>query len=179
MIREEKKQLVNELQEKLKKVKAAFVADYKGLKVEQMTALRKSLRAVSVEFKVVKNTLARIAIKDAGAQSLKDYFEGTTAVAMSYADPVATAKILAQFAKDEPKFKLKAGLLGGKIMNLKEIMALSELPPRDVLLGKLAGVLSAVPRGLVGVLSGVPRKFVYTLAAIQAKKQQAEIADRG
>lgn len=173
MIREEKKQLVNELQEKLKKVKAAFVADYKGLKVEQMTALRKSLRAVSVEFKVVKNTLARIAIKDAGAQSLKDYFEGTTAVAMSYADPVATAKILAQFAKDEPKFKLKAGLLDGKIMNLKEITALSELPPREVLLGKLAAVLSAASRGLVGVLSGVPRKFVYTLAAIQAKKQQA------
>lgn len=172
MIREEKKQLVNELQEKLSNVKAVFVADYKGLKVEQITALRKSLRAASVEFKVVKNTLARIAIKDSGAQPLKDYFEGTTAVAMSYADPVATAKILAQFAKDEPQFKLKVGLLGGKIVNLKEITALSELPTRDVLLGKLVGVLSAVPRGFVGVLSGVPRKLVYTLAAIQAKKQQ-------
>ncbi len=171
MIREGKKQFVNELQEKLKKANAAFVADYKGLKVEQMTALRKSLRDASVEFKVVKNTLARIAIKDTGAQSLKDYFEGTTALAMSYRDPVATAKILAQFAKDEPKFKLKAGLLGGKIMNLNEINVLSELPPREVLLGKLAGVLAAVPRGLVGVLSGVPRKFVYTLAAIKNSKQ--------
>lgn len=170
MIRDEKKQLVSELQEKFKRAKAAFVADYKGLKVEQMTALRKSLRDASVELKVVKNTLAIIAVKDAGAEPLKDYFEGTTAVAMSYADPVAAAKILTQFAKDEPKLKLKVGLLGGKVMNLNEIKAFSELPPREMLLGKFVGMLNAVPTGLVGVLSGVPRKFVYTLAAIQTKK---------
>jgi len=112
LIRKEKKQLVSELQEKFKKAKAAFVADYKGLKVEQMTTLRKSLRDASAEFKVVKNTLAMIAVKDAGAEPLKDHFEGTTAVAMSYADPVAAAKILTQFAKDEPKLKLRVGLLG-------------------------------------------------------------------
>lgn len=170
MIRDEKKQLISELQDKFKKAKAAFVADYKGLKVEQMTTLRKSLRDASVELKVVKNTLARIAIKDAGAEPLKDYFEGTTAVAMSYADPVAAAKILTQFAKDEPKLQIKVGLLGGKIMNLNEIKVLSELPPREALLGKFVGVLNAAPTGLVGVLSGVPRQLVYTLAAIQAKK---------
>lgn len=171
LIRKEKKQLVGELHEKFKKAKAAFVADYKGLKVEQVTALRKSLRDASVELKVVKNTLARIALKDAGAEPLKDYFEGTTAVAMSYADPVAAAKILAQFAKDEPKLKLKVGFMGGKLMNLNEIKVLSDLPPREALLGKFVGMLNAVPTGLVGVLSGVPRKLVYTLAAIQAKKQ--------
>ncbi|OGP07087.1 MAG: 50S ribosomal protein L10, partial [Deltaproteobacteria bacterium GWA2_42_85] len=123
------------------------------------------------EFKVVKNTLAKIAIKEAGAESLKDYFDGTTAVAMSYADPVAAAKILTQFAKDEPNLKIRVGLLGGKLLNLNEIKALSELPSREVLLGKLVGMLRAVPTNLVGVLSGVPRQLVYTLVAIQAKKQ--------
>ena len=171
MIKEEKVKLVNELQDKFKKAKAAFVADYKGLKVEQMTTLRKSLRDASAEFKVVKNTLAMIAVKDAGAEPLKDHFEGTTAVAMSYADPVAAAKILTQFAKDEPKLKLRVGLLGGKVMNLNEIKALSELPPREILLGRFVGMLNAVPTGLVRVLSGVPRKFVYTLAAIKNSKQ--------
>ncbi|HAG51455.1 MAG: 50S ribosomal protein L10 [Deltaproteobacteria bacterium GWC2_42_51] len=171
MIKEEKVKLVNELQDKFKKAKAAFVTDYKGLKVGQVTTLRKSLRDASVEFKVVKNTLAKIAIKEAGAESLKDYFDGTTAVAMSYADPVAAAKILTQFAKDEPNLKIRVGLLGGKLLNLNEIKALSELPSREVLLGKLVGMLRAVPTNLVGVLSGVPRQLVYTLVAIQAKKQ--------
>lgn len=171
MQREEKNKLVSELHEKFKKAKAAFIADYKGLKVEQVTALRKSLRDSKVDFRVVKNTLAKIAIKDAGAEPLNDYFEGTTAVAMSYADPVAAAKVLTQFAKDEPKFRLKVGLLGGKIVNLNEIKALAELPSREILLAKFVGMLNAVPTNLVGVLSGVPRKFVYTLAALQAKKQ--------
>lgn len=171
MIKEEKKKLVSELEEKFKKAKAAFVADYKGLKVEKITALRKSLRDASVDLKVVKNTLAKIALKDAGAEPLKDYFVGTTAVAMSYADPVAAAKILTQFAKDEPNLKLKAAIVGGKVISLNEIKALSELPSREVLLGKLVGVLIAVPTGFVRVLSGVPRNLVYTLAALQAKKQ--------
>ena len=171
MQREEKNKVVGDLHEKFKKAKATFVADYRGLKVEQVTALRKSLRDSNVDFRVVKNTLAKIAIKDVGAELLKDYFGGTTAVAMSYADPVTAANILIQFAKDEPKFKLKAGLLGGKIVNLDETKVLSELPSREVLLAKLLGMLNAVPTSLVGVLSGVPRKLVYTLAAIQAKKQ--------
>ena len=102
---------------------------------------------------------------------MNDYFEGTTAVAMSYADPVAAAKVLTQFAKDEPNFRLKVGLLGGKIVNLNEIKALSELPSREILLAKFVGMLNAVTTNLVGVLSGVPRKFVYTLAALQTKKQ--------
>ncbi|MBI3398693.1 MAG: 50S ribosomal protein L10 [Deltaproteobacteria bacterium] len=170
MIREEKEKLVAEFEDKFKKAKAAFIADYKGLKVEQMTSLRKSLRDASVDLKVVKNTLAKIAIKDTDAEPLKGYFAGTTAVAMSYADPVAAAKILTQFVKDEPNLKLKVGFLGGKILNLNEIKTLAELPSREILLGKLVGMLKAVPTGLVGVLSGVSRKFVYTLAAIQAKK---------
>ncbi|MBI5048189.1 MAG: 50S ribosomal protein L10 [Deltaproteobacteria bacterium] len=171
MQREEKNKIVGDLHERFKKAKAAFVADYRGLKVEKVTALRKSLRDSKVDFRVVKNTLAKIAIKDAGAEPLKDYFEGTTAVAMSYADPVAAAKILIQFAKDEPNFKLKIGLLGGKIVSLDEIKALSELPSREILLAKFVGMLNAVPTSLVGVLSGITRKFVYTLSAIQVKKQ--------
>jgi large subunit ribosomal protein L10 len=170
MIREDKKKLVSEFGEKFKKAKVAFVADYKGLNVEQMTSLRKSLRAVSVELKVVKNTLARIAIKDTTAAPLTNYFGGTTAVVVGYADPVAAAKILTQFAKDEPNLKLRVGWLGDKILNLGEIKALSELPSKEVMLGKFIGILKAVPANLVGVLSGVPRKLVYTLAAIQAKK---------
>lgn len=169
--REEKEKIVSELSEKFKKAKAAFVADYRGLKVEQITALRKSLRNASVDFKVTKNTFARIAIKGSGMESLDEYFEGTTAVALSYSDPVAAAKTLTQFAKDEPNLKLKIGVLGGKLIDLNGIKALSELPSKEVLLGKFMGMLKAAPAGMVGVLSGIPRKFVYVLSAIQAKKQ--------
>ncbi|MBI5328492.1 MAG: 50S ribosomal protein L10 [Deltaproteobacteria bacterium] len=170
MQREEKNQVVGDIHERFEKAKAAFVADYRGLTVEKLTTLRKSLRDSKVDFKVVKNTLAKIAIKDVGAEPLKDYFQGTTAVALSYVDPVAAAKILIQFAKDEPNFKLKIGLLDGKIVSLDEIKAISELPSREILLAKFVGMLNAVPTSLVGVLSGITRKFVYTLSAIQAKK---------
>ncbi|MBI3752969.1 MAG: 50S ribosomal protein L10 [Deltaproteobacteria bacterium] len=170
MQREEKNKLVSELNEKFKRARAAFIADYRGLKVGDITTLRKSLREVSVDLKIVKNTLAKIAIKDAPIAPLSEYFEGTTAVALSYTDPAAAAKILTQFSKDEPHLKLKAGILGERIIGLNEIKALSELPSREILLGKLLGTFKAAPANLAGVLSGMPRKFVYTLAAIKAKK---------
>lgn len=170
MYKEEKKKIVSELQERCINAKAVFVADYKGLNVEQITGLRKSLRDIGVDFKVIKNTFAKIAVKNTNVEPLKDFFEGTSSIVMSYTDPVAAAKVITRFAKEEPKFKIRAGVLTGKIISLNEIIALSELPSREVLLGRLLGILNTIPTNLVYVLSGVPRKFVYVLAAIQDKK---------
>lgn len=172
LYRENKTLQVKDLQDRFKKAKAAFVADYRGLKVEEITRLRRSLRNASVDLKVIKNTLAKIAVKGTDGEPLNDFFEGTTAVALSYGDPVQAAKILNQFAGDQSNFKLKAGMLGKKIIDIKAIKSLSELPSREVLLGKLVGLMNTAGAGrLVNVLSAVPRKFVYTLDAIKNSKQ--------
>ncbi|HBO84531.1 MAG: 50S ribosomal protein L10 [Deltaproteobacteria bacterium GWC2_42_11] len=171
MNKEEKASQVKDLHDRFKRAKAAFIADYRGLKVSDVTALRKSLRGATVDFKVIKNTLARIAVKGTDGESLNNFFEGTTAVAFSYGDPVMAAKVLSQFASEQSNFKLKAGLLGNRVIDVSVIRSLSELPSREILLGKLVGLMSSAGAGrLVNVLCGVPRKFVYTLDAIKAKK---------
>ena len=169
--RARKSEIVGELREKFTRARAAFIAHYSGIKVEEMTRLRKSLREASVEFKVVRNTLARLALEETRLKPLSEHFRGPVAVALSYRDAVLAAKALTEFAKDQPNFKLKVGALGEKVIGLDEIKALAELPPREVLLGKLLGLLKGVPGGFVGVLSGVPRKFLYALSAIQEAKE--------
>ncbi|MBI5682479.1 MAG: 50S ribosomal protein L10 [Deltaproteobacteria bacterium] len=172
MHRESKISAVKDLQERFKRAKAAFIADYRGLKVEEITALRKSLRDVSVDLKVVKNTLAKIALHGTDGESLNNFFEGPTVVALSYGDPVSAAKVLSQFARGQSNFKLKAGLLGSRAIDVSAIKSLSELPAIEVLLSKLIGVMSMAGAGrLVSVLRAVPRKFVYTLDAIKTNKE--------
>ena len=165
-----KEQVVAELAQKLASAKASFLADYRGLNVEQVNKLRGELRGAGVEYQVAKNTLLKLAAKGTSAECLNDHLAGPTAIAIATGDPVAPAKILAEFAKTNPKFELKAGALDGKLLNVDEIKALAELPSREVLLAKMLGSLNAPVTNFVGVLAAIPRSLVQVLAAIQDKK---------
>lgn len=170
MNRTGKEQVVAELAQKLASAKAAFIADYRGLNVDQVNKLRGELRGVSVEYQVAKNTLLKLAAKGTGVACLNDQLVGPTAIAIAMGDPVAPAKVLTEFAKANAKFELKAGALDGKLLSIADIKALAELPSREVLLGKLLGSLNAPASNFVGVLAAIPRSLVQVLAAIQDQK---------
>jgi len=168
--RTSKEQVVAELAQKLALAKAAFIADYRGLNVDQVNKLRGELRGVSVEYQVAKNTLLKLAAKGTGVACLNDHLVGPTAIAIVTGDPVAPAKILTEFAKTNAKFELKAAALDGKLLSIQDIKALAELPSREVLLAKLLGSLNAPASNFVGVLAAIPRSLVQVLAAIQDQK---------
>lgn len=171
MNRDSKQKIVAELHEKLQNAKAAFLADFRGLSVEQATTLRNELRKAQVEYKVVKNTLLELASKDTDKTSLSAHFAGPTAIALTYDDPVAAAKVLSKFAKDQANvFKLKAGVLTGKPLSVADIQALADLPSREVLIAKMLGSMQAPATNFVGVLAAVPGSFVRALDAVRAKK---------
>lgn len=171
--KQSKEALVAEFAEKLKLAKAAFLADYRGLNVEQANALRRKLQAVGVEYRVVKNTLLRLAAKDTGVACLDEHLVGPTAIALVTEDPVAPAKALVEFAKQNNVFELKAGMLNGKLLAAADIKALAELPSREELIAKMLGSMSAPATNFVGVLAAVPRSFVQVLAAIKDQKEAA------
>jgi large subunit ribosomal protein L10 len=164
--RARKEELVGELHDKFNSAEAVFLMEYRGITVGDLTKLRRELRDASVEFKVVRNTFAKIALGDTPIEEIKDQFVGPVAVAFSTKDAAAAAKALKSFSKEEPKLKFKLGTLGAKVLQMSEIDNLATLPSRDELLAKLVGSLNGVPTSLVGVLSGVPRKLLYTLKAI-------------
>ncbi len=165
-----KEQLVAELSEKLKNSKAAFLANYRGITVEQTNELRGKLRAAGVEYRVVKNTLLSLACKGTDFECLQEHLTGPTALALALEDPVQPAKVLFEFAKDSKVFELKSGALDGNILSVGDIEALSKLPSREVLLGKMLGSMSAPTTNFVGVLAAVPRSLVQVLGAIQQQK---------
>ncbi len=172
MNKQNKQQVVTEIHEKLARANAVFVADFRGMTVEKATTLRNDLRAAQVEYKVVKNTLLDLASADTAAAVLAPYFKGPTAVAMTYADPVAAAKVLAKYAKEQQAtFKLKGGVLSGKLISAAEIQALAELPSREVLIARMLGSMNAPATNFVGVLAAVPGSFVRALDAIRQQKQ--------
>lgn len=173
MNREEKVAEVAELSGKFAKAKIAIVADYQGLTVPVLQELRHNLRRNDAEFRVAKNTLLIRAVEDTGFKGLQEHFVGTTAVTVSYGDPVSPAKILSDFSKDHPELKIRSALLDGRILTADDVTALSKLPGKEVLLGQMLSVMNAVPTGLVQVLSGVPRTFLYALQAIKEQKEQA------
>ena len=172
MNRESKQQVIAELHEKLKDAKAMFLADFRGMDVEQANNLRTELRKVAVEYKVVKNTLLELASRETDKAALNTHYSGPTAVVLSYEDPVAAAKVLSRFAKENQNvFKLKAGMLSGKAITTLEIQSLAELPTREVLIAKLLGTLNAPTTNFVGTLAAVPGSLVRALDAVRAKKQ--------
>lgn len=172
MNKESKQQVVTELHEKLQRAKAVFLADFRGMNVGKATELRNELRKAAVEYKVVKNTLLELASRETDKESLRPFFTGPTAVALSYDDPVAAAKVLSKFAKEQQAtFKLKGGVLTGKAISVPDIQALADLPSREVLLAKLLGSMQAPAANFVGVLAAVPGSFVRVLAAIKDRKE--------
>ena len=170
MNRDNKAEVVNQLAKKLAGAKATFLADYRGLNVEQVNTLRGQLRNAGADYQVVKNTLLRLAAKDTPQACLDPFLAGPSALAIAPKDPVAPAKVLADFAKLNAKFELKGGCLDGRILTVADIKALAELPSREVLLSRMLGSMSAPATNFVGVLAAVPRSLVQVLAAIQDKK---------
>ncbi|HWR45191.1 50S ribosomal protein L10 [Sporomusa sp.] len=174
-ITQEKQQSVADLKEKLSTTKGAVLTNYRGLTVAQDTKLRRKLREAGVEYRVFKNTLTRIAAKEAGIEGLDPYLEGPTAIAISYTDPVAPAKVISDFVKENKlqTLEVKAGLVEGKVIDANGVKSLSNLPPREVLIAQVLAGMQAPIAGFVNVLSGTMRNLVYALDAVRQQKESA------
>ena len=170
---EEKQQITKDLHDRFARSAIIVVTDYKGLDVAAMNDLRRKLRAEAVEYRVVKNSLLVRAADDTEAALIKKHFKGPSAVAISYEDPVAPAKVLTQFAKENDKLGIKIGVLNGKVLDVNAIKELASLPGREVLLAQLLATLNAVPTSFVRVLAEIPRSMLNVLTAIRDQKEAA------
>jgi len=170
--RTDKEKYVKDLQEKLDRSGATFIAEYSGIKAVEMTEFRQTLRDASTDFKVVRNTLAKRAIEGRDEEGLGEFMDRPVALAFSYEDAALSAKTLIAFAKEHKELKPLAAVMAGNLIGADEIQSLATLPSRDVLLAKLLGSLSSPATGLVGVLSGVQRKFLFALKAIADNKAE-------
>jgi len=173
MNRQEKVKLISELHDKLKLAKASFLVDYKGLDVKSMSSLRRQLREVNAELKVVKNRLLKLASKGTYTESIEDTMYGPSAIAISYEDDVVTpVKVLINFSKDNEHLRIKKGQVAGKVVESDRIKQLAELPSREQLLAQSLSVMLAVPTSFARVLNGVIVKFLYVLKAIEEQKKE-------
>jgi large subunit ribosomal protein L10 len=167
----EKKRIADDLHERFKKSMIVILTDYKGLDVSAMNTLRRKLRAANTEYQVAKNSLLVRASEGNDVALIKDQFKGPSGVALSYDDPVAPAKVLTDFIKENKNFEIKVGVLNGKVVSVEGIQALSSLPSREVLLAQVLATMNAVPTALVTALSDVPRRLVNVLQAIKDQRE--------
>jgi len=172
--REEKAHIVQVLHDELQRAQAVFVTDYMGLNVERITRLRRDVANSGGSYRVVKNTLLRRATGGTNADVVSDLFVGPTAVAVALGDPVAVAKALVNFTKENEQFGIKGGVLGGRPIKASDIMELAKMPPREVLLARMLGSLNAPVSNFVGVLAAIVSQLVYVLKAIENKKREGE-----
>ena len=161
--------MVSEVSAKLAKAQALIVAEYRGLDVGRVTQLRSKARKSGLYLRVLKNTLARRAVQGTPFEKLSEQLVGPLMYGIAD-DPVAGAKVLSEFAKDNEQFVIKAGVMQNAVMSAKEIKALAALPSREELLAKLVATLQAPIAKLVRTLNEVPAKFVRTLAAVRDAK---------
>jgi large subunit ribosomal protein L10 len=160
---QEKADRVEELRETLRKASSLVLADFRGVTVEQISGLRKEMRKASCTYRVVKNTLVKRAIAGTALEELSRHFKGPTAIAFSYDDPVAPAKILDKFAEDVKNFQLKAGYLEGEVLNAAGVKSLATMKGKDELRAALLRTFMAPAEGFVRLLAAAPTSFVYLL----------------
>lgn len=172
MTRAQKTEEIAIIAERFGRAKAAFLVDFKGMDVEEVTSLRKKLRPIDCEMRVVRNTLAKRALMEHPEMesAIKDAFKGTNAVVFAYKDPSASAKALTEFAKNVEELVVKTGVMDGKKLNEDGIKYLATLPSKEELQAKLLGTLQAPMAKFVRVLNAVPGGFVQVLEAHRAKQ---------
>jgi large subunit ribosomal protein L10 len=152
-------------QEKEAMVEAAVLTDYRGPKVTAITDLRHKLNEAGVEYRVVKNSLTRLAVQGTAASPLDYHLTGPCALALCYDDELMPAKLLLDYAKSNDKLEVKAGVLAGRLMLQEDMKKIVNLPPKEQLQAQLLGIVASLPAKLLGVMNAVPRDFVGVLAA--------------
>ena len=173
VIRPEKVAMIATMKETMKNAKGAVLTDYRGIKVAQDTKLRRKMREAGVQYSVIKNNMASIAAKEAGIEGLDDYLKGPLAMVSSDKDPVAAAKLISEFIKENRIMEIKGGLVEGKVIDADGVKALANLPSREVLLARLLGSMQSPITGFVTVLQGNIRNLVYALDAVRQQKESA------
>ena len=171
--RAEKVAVVDEVASKLQSADAVIITEYRGLKVGQLAGLRRQLRDAGGEYKVFKNTLARLGAAKAGVEGLDEMLLGPSGITFVNGDVAAVAKALRDAAKANPLLVIKGGSMGGKVLSTKDVEALAELPSREVLLAMFAGALQAPLVKTAGLLQALPRNFAYGLKALIDQKEAA------
>ncbi len=170
MPKPEKIEAVNELRERIADSQICVLTKYVGINAEQATSLRAKLRGQSVRYKVYKNTLAKRVLDELGLGAAASFMDGPTGWAFSK-DPVTPAKILRDFNKETPKVEMLGGVLEGRVITAKQLQALADLPPREVLLSQVVGTIAAPMQNLVGALSALPRNLVNVLDQVKKQKE--------
>jgi large subunit ribosomal protein L10 len=169
--RTEKEEVIGQLHEKMARAKAAILAEPKGLDVATVTELRKKFRDAKVDYKIVKNTLAQRAAKGTSLEPLVEQFRGPTALIMSYDDVVTPAKIATDFAKDRENFAIRSGVVEGKVIDAKGVLALAKMPGLKELRGQLASMIAQPAQKLVRMLATPGQQLAQVL---NARKDQLE-----
>jgi ribosomal protein L10 len=172
--RTDKEQVIKELKDGFSRAKAVIFTDYRGLTVAELSDLRKLLRESNFEYRVVKNTLAKIASEGTAVYNAKDYFKGPVGIAISYDDPVMTVKKVLEFARKNDKLKLSVGLIEGTVCPADELKAVAALPPKHVLLSMVAGAFSAPLNKLAYALNATMSRFVFVLSDLKNKRERKQ-----
>ena len=173
VIRPEKVAMIAAFKAELVNAKGMVLVDFRGIKVAQDTKLRRKMREAGVHYTVIKNNMASIAAKEAGIEGLDAYLKGPLAMVSSAKDPVAPAKLISDFAKENKIMEIKGGLVEGTVINAEGVKALAGLPSREILIARVLGSMQAPLSGLVTVLSGNIRNLVYALDAVRQQKESA------
>jgi large subunit ribosomal protein L10 len=166
----EKVEAVNDVKERLSRAKSLVVTDYRGLTVAEMTDLRNKLRAQGVEYKIVKNRLAKIALRESNMNTLDEYLKGTTALAFGLKDPVSPAKVLSEFAKGNDKLKIIGGIMDNNVLDAKGIDVLAKLPSREILLSRMLGSLIGPVQKVAYGLNQTVARIAYAVDAVARQK---------
>ena len=161
---QEKVETLEDFKSRLDGVKTVLVTEYRGLTVQQLSDLRKQLRGVSAQYKIVKNRLAKLAMTDNGLAQLHPHLKGPTGMVLSKEDPVSVAKALHTFARTNQALAIKVGLVDGQVLPPAELKALSELPTKEAIRAQIVGAIQGPLAQLVGLLQGVQRDLAYVLA---------------
>ena len=165
-VRTAKVATVDELKAKVDASSTAVVTEYRGMTVAEISALRRQLRSLDADYKVFKNTLVRRAIVGTSVEPLDEFLVGPTAIAFVNGDVSAVAKALRDFARATPTLVIKGGVLDGKALSKGDLTALADLPTRDVLLARFAGLLASPLSTMAGLLKAIPQNFAYGLSAL-------------